>query len=77
MALDDVKKTTIITKLSLYEWYVMPFGLKNTTSTFSQTMANIFKNGPPNFLRCLLTMLIYTMEHGVNIYVTSNWFFRN
>jgi hypothetical protein len=43
MAPNDVKKITIITKLGLYEWNVMPFGLKNTTSTFSQTMVNIFK----------------------------------
>lgn len=43
MALDDVKKTTIITKSSLYEWNVMSFGLKNTTNMFSQIMFDIFK----------------------------------
>jgi len=35
MALDDVKKTTVITKSSLYEWNVLPFKLKNVISTFS------------------------------------------
>jgi hypothetical protein len=43
MALDDIKKITIITKLGLYEWNVMPFSLKNATNIFSRTMANIFK----------------------------------
>jgi hypothetical protein len=42
MALDDIKKTAVITKLGLYEWNVMLFGLKNTTNT-SRTMADIFK----------------------------------
>jgi putative transposase len=51
MALDDVKKTTVITKLGLYEWNVMPFKLKNATSTFSRTMADIFKEWTNQFVK--------------------------
>jgi hypothetical protein len=50
MAFDDVKKTTMITKSSLYEWNMMPFELKNATNTFSHTMANIFKEWTSQFL---------------------------
>jgi hypothetical protein len=77
MALDDVKKIAMITKSSLYEWNVMPFRLKTTTSTFSQTMAYIFKEWINQFVKVLLMMSTYTVEYGMNIYVTFGWFFRN
>lgn len=51
MVLDDVKKKIVITKSGLYEWNVMPFGLKNATNTFSHTMVNIFKKWTSQFLK--------------------------
>ncbi len=54
MNLEDVKKTTLIIKFRLYEWLVMPFGLKNATSTFSQTMTGIFANWIQKFLKVLV-----------------------
>jgi hypothetical protein len=50
MAPNDVKKIAISTKSGLYEWNVIPFGLK-MPSTFSQTMANIFKEWTKQFLK--------------------------
>jgi len=35
MAPEDVKKIALITKTGLYDWMVMPFGLKNATNTFT------------------------------------------
>jgi hypothetical protein len=51
MVPDDVKKTTIITKSSLYEWNFMQFGLKNATSTLSWTKANKFKGWTTQFFK--------------------------
>ncbi len=44
MSLNDIKKTVIIMKSSLYDWNVMLFGLKNVTGTFSKTMVEVFKD---------------------------------
>jgi putative transposase len=35
MAPEDMKKIALITKTGLYDWTMMPFGLKNATSTFT------------------------------------------
>jgi hypothetical protein len=51
MVLDDVKKIAMITKSGLYEWNVMLFKLKNTISTFSQTIVNIFKEWTNQFVK--------------------------
>jgi hypothetical protein len=44
MALENMKKTTLTTKNGLYDWTIMPFGLKNATSTFTKTMSKVFKD---------------------------------
>jgi len=51
MAPEDMKKTALITKTRLYDWTVMPFGLKNATSTFTRTMSLVFKELGDKFLK--------------------------
>jgi hypothetical protein len=51
MAPENMKKTALITKSGLYEWTVMPFGLKNATSTFTRTMFEVFKDLGDKFLK--------------------------
>jgi hypothetical protein len=46
-----MKKKTLITKIRLYDWTVMPFGLKNATSTFTITMSEVFKDLGSKFLK--------------------------
>jgi hypothetical protein len=51
MAPEDIGKTTLVTKNGLFEWTVMPFGLKNATSTFTRTMTEVFKDVGDSFLK--------------------------
>jgi len=51
MALEDMGKTTLVTKSGLFEWTIMPFGLKNATSTFTRTMTEDFKGLGDSFLK--------------------------
>jgi len=51
MAPKDIGKTTLVTKSGLFEWTVMPFGLKNATSTFTRTMTEVFKDVGDSFLK--------------------------
>jgi hypothetical protein len=51
MAPKDMGKTALITKSGLYDWTIMPFGLKNATSTFTRTMTEVFKELGNSFLK--------------------------
>jgi len=53
MALKDMKKTTLVTKTRLYDWTVMPFGLKNAT-TFTRTMSLVFRELGDKFLKAFV-----------------------
>ncbi len=49
-----MRKTALITKSGLYDWTVMPFGLKNATSTFTRTMCEVFKDLGDKFLKVFM-----------------------
>jgi hypothetical protein len=51
MVPEDMGKIALITKSGLFEWTVMPFGLKNATNTFTRTMTEVFKDLGNSFLK--------------------------
>ncbi len=63
MAPEDMRKTTLITKSRLYDWIVMPFGLKNATSTFTWTVSEIFKDVGDKFLKVFMDDLNIHIEN--------------
>ncbi len=54
MALEDMKKIALITKTRLYDWTVMPFGLKNATNNFCKTMSKVFEDLGDKFLKVFI-----------------------
>ena len=44
LALDDQEKTAFVTPVGNYHYKVMPFGLKNTGSTYQRMMTRMFKS---------------------------------
>jgi hypothetical protein len=63
MALEDMKKTTLVTKTGLYNWTVMPFGLKNATNTFTKTMSLVFRDLGDKFLKVFVDDLNVHSEY--------------
>jgi len=51
MVSKDMKKTSLITKTGLYDWIVMPFGLKNVTNIFTKIMLVVFQKLGNKFLK--------------------------
>jgi hypothetical protein len=44
MVLENIHKYALITKIGLFDWTVMPFGMKNATYIFSRTINEVFGN---------------------------------
>jgi hypothetical protein len=51
MSDENVWKKIVIIKSGLFEWNVMPFGLKNATNIFSCTTVKVFKGWINQFLK--------------------------
>jgi hypothetical protein len=42
MVVENIRKSILITKLGLFDGTIMPFGMKNATSIFSNTITEVF-----------------------------------
>lgn len=62
MELEDVRKTTIIMKVGLFDWNVMAFGMKNATKILSRMAIEVFGEYIDKFLKMFVDDLnIYIM----------------
>ena len=62
MAQEDIAKTAIITSFGLYEFLVMPFGLRCATQTFQRFMDMIFRD--LDFAFCYIDdIIIFSHSH--------------
>jgi hypothetical protein len=51
MALKDICKSALIIKSCLFDWIVMPFGMKNATNIFFKSMTKMFGPYLDKFLK--------------------------
>jgi hypothetical protein len=62
MALEDVRKTTIIMKVGVFDWNVMHVGMKNATNLLSRMTIEVFGEYIDKFLKMFVDDLnIYIM----------------
>jgi hypothetical protein len=54
MAPEDICKYVLITKFGLFNWIVMPFGMKNATNTFSRIMIEVCRTYFDRFLKMFM-----------------------
>ncbi len=54
MALEDIHKFALITKFKLFDYTIMPFGMKNATNIFSRTMTEVFGAYLDKFLKVFM-----------------------
>jgi hypothetical protein len=55
MTLEDVRRTTIIMKVGLFNWNVMAFGMKNATNILSRMTIEVFGKYIDKFMLMTLT----------------------
>ena len=64
---NDILKTTFKTKLGLYEWMVMPFGICNDPATFMRIMNNVFSPLIDDFVKVYLDdIVIFNQTWDIN-----------
>ena len=75
MALEDRKKTYFITKWGTYCYRVMPFGLKNASSTYQRAATTLFHDMMHRDVEVYVDDMIVKSHYRVDRWVALERFF--
>ena len=67
MAAEDAHKTAIIMPVGLYEYKMMPFGLRNSVNTYNVTSIKLLAVCPFVSLTWTMSLLLHTLLKSMSI----------
>src|SRR5215208_2738224 len=71
---DSTYKLAFMTKDGLWEFLVMPFGIKNAPATFQYLMYLVLGDYLNKFVSSILTILLYTQKASKSTLPTCEWY---
>ena len=76
LALNDQKKTAFVTLVGNYHYKVMPFGLKNTRSTYQRMMTRMFESQLGKNIKIYIDDMVVNVRWFQNIWETLELFLK-
>lgn len=74
---NDVPKTAFITPMELFEFKVLPFGLANSPSAFTEVMNTVFRNFIGKFVVIYLDDIIISARMTKNTKNIFAWYYND
>lgn len=68
VASEDIQKISVVILFGLFEYFVMPFGLKNATQTFQWLIDGITRDLPFVYVYINDIVIIFTLERSIVVF---------